>query len=119
MSFSQRLRYYLLGLGMGLVFLLFIFGNRLFSWSYLPNERVLAEIKTKKIKFSPQSLTYINNHKISKNFILDTALVKGKINFKESKAQEVPCPRYTLYYGSLKIKFTKCKTWVTVDTIDH
>lgn len=119
MSFARRLRFYLLGFGIGFIFLLFVFGDRMFSWSYLPNDRVLAEIKTKKTEFSPQSLTYLTSHKISKKYITDIALVKGKIKFKESNAQATPCPIYILYYNHLKIKFTKCKTTVTIDSIDY
>lgn len=118
MSFSKRLRLYLTGFFMGLVFIIFVFGNKVFSWSYLPNDRVLAEIQTKPLKFSNQSLESLKLKKISLNFIKDTVLSKGKINFKKSNAQALPCPHYVLHYESLKVTFTKCKDTVVINTID-
>jgi hypothetical protein len=96
---------------------MFIFGDKLFSWSYLPNDRVLAEIKIRSLKFSPQSQEYLKSKNHDETYITDTVLVKGKINFDESNAQAVPCPDYTLYYNELKVKFTKCKDTVIIDSL--
>jgi hypothetical protein len=89
----------------------------MFSWSYLPNDRVLAEIKIRTIEFSDESKKILEKSKISENFILDSALVKGKINFDQSHAQAKPCPDYLLHYKNWEITFTKCKEKVTIDHI--
>jgi hypothetical protein len=108
---------YLSGFFIGLIFLLLVFGKKLFSWSYLPNDRVLAEIKIKPLKFSTQSLDFLKEKKYDQTYITDTVLVKGKINFEESNAQAIPCPDYTLYYNTLKVEFTKCKDSVIINHI--
>ncbi len=117
MNFAKRLKLYLVGFSISLIFIILIFGKKLFSWSYLPNDRVLAEIKTKPLQFSLHSLDYLKEKNISEAYITDTVLVKGKINFEQSHAQAVPCPDYLLYYNNLKVKFTKCKDKVTIDSI--
>lgn len=118
MTFSKRLRLYLIGFFIGTLFVLFIFGNKLFSWSYLPNDRVLAEIKTKPLKFSDQSIRDLKFRKLSTNFIKDTVLIKGTINFKKSNAQAIPCPHYVLHYEDIEVKFTKCKDTVIINSIN-
>lgn len=117
MTFAQRLKYYLIGFMTSLLLLMIIFGNRMFSWSYLPNDRVLAEIKTKTIEFSSASKSFLEQSKTTEKFILDTVLVKGKIDFKQSHAQAEPCPDYFLNYKNWKITFTKCKEKVTINNI--
>ena len=114
MTFTKRLSLYLSGFFISLIFILFIFGKKIFSWSYLPNDRVLAEIKTKPLKLSDQSIRQLKFRKLSLDYIKDTVLVKGKINFKKSHAQEVPCPDYILNYKSLEVKFTKCKDTIII-----
>ncbi len=117
MTFIKRLKLYLVGFSISLIFIILVFGKKLFSWSYLPNDRVLAEIKTKSLKFSLQSQDYLNKNKISQDYITDTVLVKGEINFEQSHAQAEPCPDYLLNYKDLKVTFTKCKNTVTVTSI--
>lgn len=119
MNFFKRLRLYLSGVFLGLIFLLFMYGDKVFSWSYLPNDRVLAEIKLKKISFSPQSESYLIENNLTTSFILDTVLVKGSINFNESNAQNKPCPYYTLYHHNIKVNFTKCKDSVFINSLNH
>ncbi|MCO6565328.1 MAG: hypothetical protein J6581_07790 [Apibacter sp.] len=118
MTFSKRLRLYLIGFFIGLLFILFIFGNKVFTWSYLPNDRVLAEIKTKPLKFSDQSIHSLKFRKLSPNFIKNTVLSKGNINFKKSNAQAIPCPYYVLNYEDIEVKFTKCKDTVVINSIN-
>ncbi|MGM5631211.1 hypothetical protein O2K51_09930 [Apibacter raozihei] len=119
MKFSKRLQLYLFGFSIGLVFITFVFGDKLFSWSYLPNDRVLAEVKTKKLAFSDASLSFLNIENKSKSYITDTVLVKGKIDFKKSHAQSKPCPDYLISYDKIQLKFTKCKDKVTIDSISR
>lgn len=117
MNFSKRLQLYLFGFSIGLIFIIFVFGDKMFSWNYLPNDRVLAEVKTKPIEFSSQSLNFLKERNLSETFITDTILVKGKINFDESHAQATPCPDYLVYHADFKLKFTKCREKVTIDSI--
>jgi hypothetical protein len=52
MKFSQRLAYYLFGLLIGCIFLLYFFGEKKTEFCYLPNCRVLKELRTKPMAYS-------------------------------------------------------------------
>lgn len=118
MKSSQRLKYYLIGFTIS-VLLILMFNNPLKNGcSYFPNERVLAEIKTHPISLTDQSKDILFNQNIEINYFLDSILYKGKINFKESNAQNLPCPNYILYFNNYKIYFTKCKDSTKITNIE-
>lgn len=55
MEFKYRLAYYLLGVLIGGVFLMFIFQNKNAEFCYMPNCRVLKNIKSKGLVFSVEA----------------------------------------------------------------
>lgn len=119
MSLYRRLFFYLLGvfLGLGLVFI--FFGKRKFSCNIFPNERVLTELKTKKIIWQPTA----NNHKLrnsfSDSYLKDSVFFKGSINFEESEAQREPYPRYVLLFKDFRFKIEKRRDCLIILDIDY
>lgn len=119
MSLYRRLFFYLLGvfLGLGLVFI--FFGKRKFSCNIIPNERVLTELKTKRIIWEPT----LNNHRqkklFSDSYLKDSVFSKGSINFEESEAQREPHPRYVLFFKNFKFKIEKKRDCLIILDIDH
>ena len=92
----------------------------MFSCSYFPNDRVLAEIKLKKLAFSSQAQQQMKTLSLTEKFISDSILTKGKINFDESQAQANPCPKYIIYYKKkYKLSFTKCDSVVSINNIEQ
>lgn len=70
MTFKQRLPYFLGGLTIGIIFVIFIWNKKgTQSFDYGPNARVLKNIRIKNRVFSSKSLSIINSNKI------DTATV--------------------------------------------
>ncbi|MCB9203194.1 MAG: hypothetical protein H6604_09155 [Flavobacteriales bacterium] len=118
---GRRLRFYSLGLILGVIIVFLMFGNRDFSCNVMPNQRVLTEVHTKKIEFSKQSIKQLNELSLSEKFVTDTVLYDGDINFSESNAQKEPCPDYKIYYPEKEKKyyvlFTKCKENVIIDGV--
>lgn len=55
MKFVHRLAYYLFGVLIGAMFLMFFFKNKRTEFCYLPNCRVLKNIRSKGITYSPQA----------------------------------------------------------------
>lgn len=110
----RKLKFYLLGLLPGLLIVFFILNKKGASCSgYLPNSRVIAETLSKEFTYSEEFKTQMQNLKINENFLKDSILQKGEINFDRSKAQQEPCPQYLLVYpdknSKYEITFEKCK----------
>lgn len=110
----RKLKFYLIGLLPGLLIVFFILNKKGASCSgYLPNSRVIAETLSKEFTYSEEFKTQMQNLKIDENFLKDSILQKGEINFDRSKAQQEPCPQYLLVYpnknSKYEITFEKCK----------
>lgn len=83
MKFSQRLAYYLFGLLIGGLFLFFFFGEKKTEFCYLPNCRVLKDLRSKPVTFSKTVEAkfqegWVTNDDIHKSFKY------GDVNFSES-----------------------------------
>lgn len=87
MKFIKRLSYFLLGLLVGILFLIFFFkgkfGDREMSFCYLPNCRVLKDIRSKPFYYSDEASQKM------KQGLLDTVQLKdifknGNVHFSES-----------------------------------
>ena len=110
----RKLKFYLIGLLPGLLIVFFILNKKGASCSgYLPNSRVIAETLSKEFTYSEEFKTQMQNLKINENFLKDSILQKGEINFDRSKAQQEPCPQYLLVSpeknSKYEITFEKCK----------
>lgn len=83
MKFSQRLAYYLFGLLIGGLFLFFFFGEKKTEFCYLPNCRVLKDLRSKPVTFSKTVEAkfqegWVTNDDIHQSFKY------GDVNFSES-----------------------------------
>ncbi len=74
MTFKQRLPYYLFGLLLGVIVVVFVFDKKETSFDYGPNARVLKNIKSKKRLYSNKVLYAIELNKI------DTASISLILN---------------------------------------
>ena len=95
MKLIQRIGYYLGGFSLGLIILAFFLNGKKTSCSYGPDARVLKNINLKKIVYSPQIQSGIQNNKIDTldiNFILK----KGDIDFSKSNTRQKPCGLYVI-----------------------
>lgn len=95
MSFLKRLKYYLIGIGLGTFVVLIFFGPRAFQCSYFPNSRTLEEAKFRGLNYSPEAETFLETHG------LDTVWVKNQL-FKKSKITN---------FGSAEVKTKPCRTY--------
>ncbi|WP_333853949.1 hypothetical protein [Epilithonimonas sp.] len=109
----KKLKFYAIGLVPGLLIVFFILNQKGTSCSYFPNDRVIAETLTKDFTYSPTFKTEMELNKISEQFLKDSIIAGGKIDFDRSKAQEKPCPKYLLLYPKnnprIEVNYTKCK----------
>ncbi len=95
MKLIQRIGYYLGGFSLGLIILAFFLNGKKVSCSYGPEARVLKNINTKKIVYSDQIQSEINQKNIDTLFIIN-ALKNGSINFSKSNTRQEPCGLYII-----------------------
>lgn len=118
----RKLKFYLIGLLPGLLIVFFILNKKGASCSgYLPNSRVIAETLSKEFTYTDDFKNQMKALNIDENFLKDSILSKGEINFDKSKAQQKPCPKYLMVSPGSKPKyeiiFEKCKNEVKFLTL--
>ncbi len=114
----RKLKFYLIGLIPGLLFVFFILNQKGVSCSgYLPDSRVAAETLTKDFQYSANFQNAMAANGITEKILKDSILTTGSIIFDRSHAQKQPCPDYILVYPKdhpkYEIGFEKCKETAT------
>lgn len=87
MTFAKRLRYYIIGFGMGILVCFAIFGQRGCDWT--PSNRVLKQIATSQILITDSVRCILAENKIEEDEIFKV-LNNGSVIFSESKTHQVP-----------------------------
>ena len=95
MKLIQRIGYYLGGFSIGLVILAFFLNGKKTSCSYGPDARVLKNINSKRLLYSQNVETLLNNKTID-TLAIRYILKKGDINFSESYPRQKPCGTYSI-----------------------
>lgn len=105
MAFLKRLGWYLVGLSIGIVFLVFFLKKKSeetgTEFCYFPNCRVLKDMRSKPLVFSENMGTSAKDSLIVKSF-----LENGDIDFGKSDTKTKPCK---IYYISNTVEG---KDWV-------
>lgn len=99
MAFIKRLGWYLLGLSVGLVFLMIFLKKKSeetgTEFCYLPNCRVLKDMRSKKLSIPPDTqealLTIDLDSVMVKSFLKD-----GEVDFSKSETETQPCKKYVV-----------------------
>lgn len=84
MKFKFRLAYFLFGLMLGTFVVLFIFKSRGQDFCYLPNCRVLKDIRAKKLVFSDGAKSTFNEGWVNQTDVENT-FTYGDVDFSKSK----------------------------------
>lgn len=109
----KKLKFYTIGLVPGLLIVFFVLNQKGASCSYFPNDRVIAETLTKNFIYSPEFQIEMETSKISEQFLKDSIIAKGEIDFDRSKPQNETCPEYLLLYPKknpkFEVNYSKCK----------
>ena len=83
MKLQHRLAYYLFGLAMGGFVVVFIFNKRDQSFCYLPNCRVLKNIRSKGLTISPEARATLKEGWVTQDDVNKT-LEFGDVDFSKS-----------------------------------
>src|SRR5210317_659331 len=120
MTFKQRLPYFLIGLIIGIILVIFVFGKKDASFDYLPNARVLKDINKKNRIYTKEAIADLAIYQ------LDTAdvsliLKTGDIDFGSKEKLENGCFIYAIKGSetleSVTLKVTNCKTTATITEV--
>ena len=100
MAFLKRLFWYLIGLGIGSVFLWFIVDKKTdgqgVDFCYLPNCRVVKDLRSANVIKGQYSL------KIAK------LLEDASIDFKRSEPRNEPCKQYLFESAGMEYRIARC-----------
>lgn len=112
----------MIGLVPGLLIVFFILNQKGVSCSgYLPESRVIAETLSKPFGYSPEFSEQMKAQKITEQFLKDSIITHGGIDFNKGHAQAQPCPDYYLFYpkknGRYEVTFVKCRDKVTFTSL--
>ena len=124
MAFLKRLGFYLIGLSIGLVFLFFFLKKKSdetgVSFCYLPNCRVLKELRSKPLIYSKQ-VDQMVAERVLDSLTIAYFLNEGDVNFKKSVTKNTTCKTY-LIEGMVKEKFMaltvkNCDSTILIDNL--
>ena len=95
MAFLKRLGWYLVGLSIGIIFLVFFIkkktGESGIEFCYFPNCRVLKDLRSKPLVFDENlPLTYRDT------LLLQSFLKEGDVDFRRSDTKAEPCKIYLI-----------------------
>jgi|SRR5690606_4204010 len=120
-SFWKRLKFYLIGFGLGLCFIAIFFGPKAIQCSYFPNARALEEAKIYPMNYSEQAKQTIQSEGIDSVFIYNQLFKKSKItNFGTDEVREMPCRTYRAQYREEKsydLVFKICKKQTLIEEL--
>lgn len=93
MQLLKRVGYYLVGVSLGSVAVLFFWKQKNVSFDYLPNARTLKNIRVKERLFSEEALLEMSTKEIDTAMI--TGILKyGEVDFGKSTTNTKPCREY-------------------------
>lgn len=95
MNFLNRLKYYLIGVGLGILMVMAIFKDRkLTSWT--PQNQILKEMTEKPIDVSEKTLCFFECGGISGENEIDSILSIADVDFKLSNVEDHDAREYLL-----------------------
>ncbi|MGB5507387.1 DUF4258 domain-containing protein [Robiginitalea sp.] len=120
MPFLKRLGYFLVGLSIGLIFLAFFLRKKTdetgTEFCYLPNCRVLKELRSKPMRTDPALIVSIDT------LLIQELLREGSVDFKASDTKASPCKIYRIEHeteeGEMRITLENCQEYTLLKAYD-
>lgn len=120
MKLFQRIAFYGFGVLIGSIFVYFVWGKKGASFDYLPNARVLKNIRSDVRLFSVDATESMMNIEIDTADI--SAILKyGNVDFDKSDQRGKPCKTFVIdgkpKEKDITIVIKKCDTISTIDKV--
>lgn len=101
---------------MGIVFLTFFFKGKGTEFCYLPNCRVLKDIRKKEVEFSKE-VTAFYDFRNKDSLLLKEVLHHGDIDFSKSDTKTSACKTYVINTDSLSFTVENCSKKATIKSV--
>jgi len=120
MKLLKRFGYYLIGLSLGCVLVLFIWKGKDVAFPYGPDARTLSSIRKKQIEYSKSAEIYMQQAQID-TAAINTVLTTGNVDFGKSKPRQKPCAEYfisgTHNEKNIELLIKRCDSIATISTV--
>ena len=115
-TFKERIKFYLIGFGIGIIGVAFIFGQRSCDW--LPGNQVKNTIAEKRIIYSDSIKSKMDCAKITSTEIYNLLDSDGDVDFSESNPQ-LDNKEYVFYgENDLKVRFSIHKEFTEIIAVE-
>lgn len=119
MTFKQRLPYFLGGLGIGILVVIFFLGKKNTTFDYGPNARVLKNIRVKNPIYLEKALEVLNSDRIDTSQVA-IILKSGNVDIW-NKIKSDSCIRYTIKgrrdLNHITLTVNNCATEAIIESI--
>lgn len=120
MQWLKRFGFYLVGVTLGSIIVLFIWKGKDVSFDYGMDARTLKTIRIKKRLFSEDAMQIMATSKVDTTTI-STILNHGDVDFGKSKPRLKPCAEYYITgkdsLKNINLYIIRCDSTATVDKI--
>ncbi len=120
MKLVHRIAYFGFGILIGSIFVYFIWEKKNVSFDYLPNARVLKDIRNDGLLYTAKASESLLQNNIDTSEI-NQILMYGNIDFKNSLPREKPCKTYLIdgkpNQKKISIIIKKCDSISTIHDV--
>ena len=120
MKLLKRFGYYLIGVSLGSIIVLFIWKGKDVAFPYGPDARTLSSIRKKTLTYSESAKNSMNEFKIDTTYI-NAILLNGDVKFGKSEPRKKPCAEYYITgkhnEKQVDIYVIRCDSTATVDKV--
>lgn len=117
MKLFKRFGFYLIGVALGSIGVLFFWKQKKVEFDYLPNARVLKNIRVKKRVFSKEAKNIIENNNGIDSLAISQILRSGNVNFDKSFPRKKPCAEFYIESSNFDVYITRCDSIATIQKI--
>lgn len=121
MTFKQRLPYFLGGLTIGIIIVVFVFGKKNTTFDYGPNARVLKNIRLKERVFSEKALTILNTSSEIDTTNISEILRKGNVDLSNKIKLDSCLYKYNIQgkqdLKNITLTVTNCESMAIIEDI--
>ena len=121
MTFKQRLPFFLGGLTIGIIIVVFVFGKKNTTFDYGPNARVLKNIRIKERVFSEKALTILNTSSEIDTANISEILRKGNVDLSNKIKLDSCLYKYNIQgkqdLKNITLTVTNCETMAIIEDI--
>ncbi len=104
MRLGRKLLYYMLGVGLGVFMVYFMFGDRDIQCNYFPNDRVLYDLRKKEMRLAADLIDE-QGVVIADTGGLSASLERARVDFEKSRIDDQGCNVYFLKLKEMEKAF--------------